>query len=330
MKKHKALKIVLIILAVVLVGGGIGGYFYVKGKLDKIGKFDDEDNAYRERVFEEDDSDARTYADFVVPEEDIKLPDPGKIVSDKDIINILLIGSDARVVGRNSRSDTMIVCSINKKTGDIKLVSFMRDTYVKVAGSEGRLNTAYFYGGKTLLDATLQRNFGVVVDANVAVNFESFIAAFAQIGNIEIELTKEEADYLNKTSWNKWNFKAGKASLNPEQVLAYCRARHLSGSDWSRTDRQRKVLMAGFEKAKTLSISQLIDLADRILPNVATDMSSKQIFDLVRFVFTNNMKISGQLRIPVDGKGTNVNGASVLTCNLTKNANEFKKFIYGK
>ena len=330
MKKHKALKIVLIILAVVLIGGGVGGYYYVKSKLDKIGKFDDESNNYPERSFEDDDSDPRTYAAFVVPEEDIQLPDPGKIVSDKDIVNILLIGSDTRVPGRNGLSDTMIVCSLNKKTGEIKLVSFMRDTFCKVRGSQLKLNTAYAYGGRELLDQTLERNFGVVIDANVAVNFESFIAAFAQIGNIEIELTKEEADYLNSTSWGKWKFKAGKASLNPEQVLAYCRARHLSGSDWGRTDRQRKVLTAGFNKVKSMSITQLIDLADRILPNVATDMSNKQIFDLVKFVFTNNMKIAGELRIPVDGVGANVNGSSVLTCNLTRNANEFRKFIYGK
>ena len=330
MKKHKALKIILIILAVVLVGGGVGGYLFVKNKLDSMGKFDDESNNYPERTFEADDAEPRTYSAFVVPEEDIQLPDPGKIVSDKDIINILLIGSDTRVVGRNGLSDTMIVCSINKKTGEIKLVSFMRDTFCKVRGSQLKLNTAYAYGGRELLDQTLERNFGVVIDGNVAVNFESFVAAFAQIGNIEIEITQEEADYLKSTSWGKWVFKAGKVSLNPEQTLAYCRARHLSGSDWGRTDRQRKVIMAAFEMVKKMSIGQLIDLADRILPSVATDLTNKQIFDLVRFVFTNDMKIAGQLRIPVDGYGATVNNSSVLMCNLTKNANEFRKFIYGK
>ena len=108
MKKHKALKIILIILAVVLVGGGVGGYLFVKNKLDSMGKFDDESNNYPERTFEADDAEPRTYSAFVVPEEDIQLPDPGKIVSDKDIINRLLIGSDTRVVGRNGQVVTVV------------------------------------------------------------------------------------------------------------------------------------------------------------------------------------------------------------------------------
>ena len=241
----------------------------------------------------------------------------------------MLIGSDARP-GRNGLSDTMIVCSINKDSGEIKLVSFMRDTFVNIRSSQLKLNAAYAYGGKDLLDQTLQRNFGVVIDANVAIDFENFVAAFAQIGSIQIELTEEEANYLNSDSWGAWNFSAGMSTLTPEQTLAYCRARHLSGSDWGRTERQRKVIMAAFNQVKGMKISQLIDLANRILPNVATDLSTSQIFDLVRFVFSSNMEITGQLLIPVDGKGAMVNGQSVLMCNLTRNANEFRTFIYGE
>ena len=329
MKKKKGLKVILIVLAVAIVLGGAGAYLYINGMFDKMGKFEDDTSNARERVFEKDDSEPRTYSAFVVPEEDMQIPDPKDLVSNKDIINILLIGSDTRVVGKNGLSDTMIVASINKKTGQIKLVSFMRDTFVNIRGSQLKLNAAYSYGGRDLLDQTLQRNFGVVVDANVAINFESFVAAFAQIGNIEIELNAEEVKYLSDTSWGKWKLKTGVNSLTPEQTLAYCRARHLSGSDWGRTERQRKVIMAAFNQVKSMKIGQLMDLADRILPNVATDLTNSQIFDLVKFVFSNNMQIAGQLLIPVDGSGAMVNGQSVLKCNLTRNANEFKKFIYG-
>ena len=143
------------------------------------------------------------------------------------------------------------------------------------------------------------------------------------------KLNAEEVKYLSDTSWGKWKLKTGVNSLTPEQTLAYCRARHLSGSDWGRTERQRKVIMAAFNQVKSMKIGQLMDLADRILPNVATDLTNSQIFDLVKFVFSNNMQIAGQLLIPVDGSGAMVNGQSVLKCNLTRNANEFKKFIYG-
>ena len=88
--------------------------------------------------------------------------------------------------------------------------------------------------------------------------------------------------------------------------------------------------MAAFNQVKSMKLNQLIDLANRILPNVATDLSTSQIFDLVKFVFSNNMQIAGQLLIPVDGKGAMVNGQSVLMCNLTRNANEFRTFIYGE
>ena len=330
MKNKKGLKIVLIVLAAAIVLGGAGAYLYINGIFDKMGKFEEDDPNARERAFEADDSDPRTFAAFVVPEAERQLPPPDTIISDSNIINILLIGSDTRVVGRNGLSDTMIVASINKGTGEIKLVSFMRDTFVNIRGSQLKLNAAYSYGGRDLLDDTLKRNFGVVIDANVAINFESFIAAFAQIGNIEIEITQEEADYLNSDSWGAWNFSAGTVTLTPEQTLAYCRARHLSGSDWGRTERQRKVIMAAFNQVKSMKLNQLIDLANRILPNVATDLSTSQIFDLVKFVFSNNMQIAGQLLIPVDGKGAMVNGQSVLMCNLTRNANEFRTFIYGE
>ena len=333
MKKHKALKIVLIVLAVLIVAGGVGGWLFYKNMMSKMGQILNSDQARVDnRVFEEDDCDQRDDT-FIPPPPPVPIVNTEGIESvfSSDILNILLIGSDARHLGEQARSDTMIVCSINKATNEIKLVSFMRDTLAKIRASELKLNAAYFYGGAELLDQTLERNFGVVVDANVAVNFESFIAGIAQIGNLEIELYQEEADWLNTTeaSSYEWHLTAGVNTMDPEQVLAYARTRYVGNSDWERTSRQRRVIMAAFQKVKQLSLSQLLSLADRILPCIATDLSTKQIFDLAKYVLLNDVQITGELLIPVDGHGDTVNGQSVLLCNYSRNSREFRQFIYG-
>ena len=332
MKKHKALKIVLIVLAVLIVGGGATAYAVYNGLIGKMGQLNTNVARVDNSVFEEDDCDQRDDTFMPPPEPESIIDLKGvEFVTDADIFNILLIGSDTRVIGQNGLSDTMIVCSINKATNEIKLVSFMRDTLAKVRSSDLKLNAAYAYGGAALLDQTLAKNFGVSVDANVAVNFESFVAALAQIGNLEIELSAEEADYINH-NWPSayvWNLTEGVNSMDPDQVLAYARTRYVGHSDWERTSRQRKVIMAAFSKAKQLPISKLLALADRIMPCMATDLSSAQIFELAKYIFVNDMQISGELLIPVDGHGVDVNGSSMLACDYGRNSRLYREFIYG-
>ncbi len=332
MKKHKALKIVLIVLAVLIVAAGAAGWWYYNNLMSKMGKIPVYSSREDKRTFEADDCDQRddTYMPPVIESKvDLKGVES---VFNADIINILLIGSDTRYVGQNGLSDTMIVCSINKLTNEIKLVSFMRDTAAKIRSSELKLNAAFAYGGAELLDGTLERNFGVVVDANVIVNFESFVAALAQVGNLEIELTAEEAFYINY-NWESdyfWDLKEGVNVMNPDQVLAYARTRYVGNSDWERTSRQRKVIMAAFNKAKQLPLTQIVSLAERIMPCIATDLSPSLMVNLAKYIYTHDMHIAGELLIPIDGYSLELpDGGAALGCNYARNSRAYREFIYG-
>ena len=172
------------------------------------------------------------------------------VMRDEDIQNILLIGQDRRSGQERQRSDSMIICSINKKTGKITLVSLMRDMYVKIPGYQShRINTAYSLGGMELLDETIEENFGVHIDGNVEIDFEGFIKAMTKVGKLDIHLTQDEAEYINDTlGYGK--LKGGMNSLDAKQVLMYARTRYVGDGDYERTERQRKVLTTAFDKLR--------------------------------------------------------------------------------
>ena len=95
-----------------------------------------------------------------------------------DVINILLIGEDARDGQTGQRTDTIIVLSLNRKKNITTMTSIMRDTYVNIPGHGGdRINAAYAYGGIDLLDQTIEENFGITIDGNMKVDFDGFLEA---------------------------------------------------------------------------------------------------------------------------------------------------------
>lgn len=253
------------------------------------------------------------------------------IENDEQIINILLIGQDAREGQGRQRSDSMILCTINLKNNTLTLTSFMRDMYVEIPGySANRINTAYQLGGMELLDMCLLQNFGVVVDYNIEIDFEGFMEIIDTVGGVEIELTQEEANYLNrKGNWDvdnstagQWDLTAGPNMLTGEQALAYCRTRYVGNADFGRTERQRKVLTALMDRCRTMSITELDALMNKILPMITTDMDQAQIDQYVLNVLPVFTKLEvKQLRVPADGAYYNdtIREMSVLVPDLEKN-----------
>ncbi len=264
------------------------------------------------------------------------------VKQDKDIKNIMLIGQDKRPGETNpARSDTMILCSINKKTNQITLISFMRDMYVPIPGySDNRINASYNFGGAALLKETIEQDFLVGIDNAIEVDFEGFIQAMTSVGDLEIELSQDEADYLNEIGpvMNReagledgvWNLKAGKNSLRPDQALAYSRTRHVGRSDWERTDRQRRVITAAFEKMLKLDLSEMLDVVNAVIPYFATDMTDSEILGYVYYIAKEGIHVKESLRIPADGAYTNerINNMAVLVPNLQKNRDLLKEKLY--
>lgn len=215
-----------------------------------------------------------------------------------DVYNILLIGTDERDIDSGARSDTMLLVSINRQTKQIIGTSFLRDTYVKIPEKGfNKLNASYAYGGVELLFDTLEYNFSIYPERYITVNFESFIKVVDIIGGIEICVEEEELYWVNQYI-HASNLIVGDDEhsdylelangspqlLNGKQALAYARVRYVGNADFTRTERQRTVVTTVFDKLKETDPATLMELLDEILPEVTTDVTLEEFFELISLI----------------------------------------------
>ncbi len=348
-KKRSVLSAVLTVLLVLLLlaAGGVG--FLALRSLNRIEKVDKEKEVWITPEFENFETDEPELpgaepgaepgtAPAAEPGERPAAAEPNEIVwqtpeevpREDHVHNILLIGQDRRPGEGRARSDSMIICSINEKTKEIRLCSLMRDLYVPFPGgySDNRINAAYAFGGMSLLDKLIQEDFGITIDGNVEVDFDGFIKVMDMIAPLEIELTDSEAWFLNQSTG--WLLRTGVNALTGEQILAYARLRYIGHADFERTERQRRVLNIAFNKVRKLSLSELYALADAALPCITTDLSNTDIINYVYLVAVNRMSIGGNYRIPADGTYTpqSIRGMSVLVPDLAKNSALLREYLY--
>lgn len=264
---------------------------------------------------------------------------PTTVHAKTHVDNILLIGQDSQV-GERERSDCMILVSLNEDKNTFSMVSFMRDMYVNIPDhGSTRINAAYAYGGMELLDRTITENFGIEIDGNVEVDFESFTTVIDSLGGVNIYLTQEEADYIvgrstdvlypqpYRADWE--NLQEGYNILNGEQALVHSRNRSL-GNDYARTDRQRQVLTALMEKAMECNTLEMLDLARKIFPLVKTDLGLLKILSLVKTGLTLDLSEIHSYRIPAEGTyvSDNIDGMAVLIPDLQANQQYLQEILY--
>ncbi|MCD7824493.1 MAG: LCP family protein [Clostridiaceae bacterium] len=238
-----------------------------------------------------------------------------KVNSDSDIVNILVIGNDYREESNYSAAgltDTMIIATMDLKHNTLKTTSLMRDLYVEIPGyGYSKLNAANSYGGIELLYKTIATNFNIELDGYVEIGFDAFVDVVDAVGGVEVEVTESEAEYLNTTNYIKpkkyRNVKVGKQTLNGAQALGYCRIRK-SGTtvnglrdDYGRTWRQRTVINAVFDKVKALPKTEWIQIANKLLKNVTTDLSNDKIISYIMDVVSMGTTTIHQLQIPISG-----------------------------
>lgn len=195
----------------------------------------------------------------------------GEVVKDKNVINILLIGSDYRIPNSSDpgRADVTMLCSLNKKTGSIKLVSFERGIMVDVPGVGTDLLTHSFrWGGAELTTQILRDYFLLNISGYAHVDFESFSALVDAVGGVDITLTDNEAWALELPS--------GVNHLGGEDALRYCRLRSID-SNWQRIERQRNTVQAILNQMKDMGVSDLDRLSQEVLPLIHTDLSKTVI-----------------------------------------------------
>ncbi|SHJ08746.1 transcriptional attenuator, LytR family [Clostridium cavendishii DSM 21758] len=212
--------------------------------------------------------------------------------------NILFIGSDEGTVDTHGRSDSMILITIDRDNKKIKATSFMRDMLVTIPDfGEHNLNHAYAYGGAELLVKTFNYNFGLDIKDYVKVDFKTFIKIIDKLGGIDIDIQSNEVQVTNTyiRSINKFNKSssselsgAGLQTLNGVQALAYSRNRFV-GSDYGRTNRQRKVLQAITTKFSHIDYVEIVKFLVDVLPEVTTTLNIAEISDLTAWAVINRV-----------------------------------------
>lgn len=262
------------------------------------------------------------------------------VIGDDKIINILLVGSDKRATQTDAgRSDSTMIATVDMKHNQLKLSSLMRDMYVEIPGYESnRFNAAYSYGGVPLLYQTIATNFGVRLDGYVVVDFQAFENVINEIGGVEVTVTESEYEHLQSYYRTKKKYKdalkikPGKNNMNGIQALCYSRIRKEGNGDFRRTERQRIVLQAIFTKAKSLSISELINTMTKVLPYISTDLSNEEIMSYMKSVLMMGTTKIEQFRVPVDGSYTDqtIRTMKVLVPDIPENAMKLQEFIFNK
>ena len=269
-----------------------------------------------------------------------------QVVSDQNITNIMLVGQNYREDEPNKLSDTMLLCSINRETNTLTMVSFLRDLYVPLpayaghSGGRNRINVCYALsstwkrsseGGMEMLAKCIEQNFGVHVDHTIEVSFDTFAEIINAMDGVDVVLTQEEAEYLTDHVGYVGSFQEGENALMGYDALAYARIRKIDG-DRQRAARQRTIVSSLIDKCRKMGLLELHDLATQILPLIITDMTSAEITDYLweLIPMVKDIKLAS-LTIPVDNetlphsmwsKTLDLYGypSSVLECNLTLNA----------
>lgn len=303
----KTLLIIILILAVVV--GIVAGILW--SKLDLI-EYDNEIdksvyNSDNTIDFSDDEDELVDVSGLDILESPPEIAD-GELFSNKDVLNILLIGTDERTkeFNVNARSDSMIIVSIDKKNNAVKLVSLERGMAAPILEGvyEGKydwLTHIFRYGGSELLTKTVEYMFKIDIDYYVRLNFNSVEQVIDAIGGITVELTSAEAWGIRSSlGLNYDEVTEGVNRLDGERALVFARLRK-TDSDWKRVERQRKVILAVVDELQGASLSELNALCDIVLPLIQTDMSKMDIAQLVLYAPNFLSSTFDQMTIPQAG-----------------------------
>lgn len=310
-KIFKIVIVVLLIILVLLVFAGGVGIWYINHKLSKV-----------------------NYEG--IPEEKIEVNEGIDLV-ERGYRNIALFGVDSRADAYDdTRSDCIIIASINNETNDVKLISVYRDSYLDISGHGlDKVTHAYAYGGAQLAINTLNRNLDLDIKEYVTVNFGAVVDVINQVGGVEIVIEKAELNYINNyiseidriegTTTNRIT-NVGKQTLDGVQALAYSRIRYTSGGDYKRTERMRDVLIAVFNKTKNMSVTQINKMLDIILPEVSTNIKKTEIQSLIPKLATYNINTS--IGWPYEVKGITLDRWYGVPVTLEENVVKLHQDVY--
>ena len=264
------------------------------------------------------------------------------VIDDKTVSyrNIALFGVDSREeqLSNGTRTDTIIVASINEKTGEVKLISIYRDSYLNIGNDTyNKANAAYAYGGPEQAINMLNMNLDLDITDYLTVGFRGLIDTIDAIGGVEITVEENEIEHLNNyqicmaeemSQSYKPVTKAGRQTLNGMQATAYCRIRYTAGSDFKRTERQRDVITEIIEKSKTLPVGDLNKLLDSILPKISTSLDVNEIITILSSIANYTVTDSNGFPFDLQCGTIGKKGSCVVPETLEANVIQLHKVLF--
>ena len=283
--------------------------------------------------------------------------------SDSEIVNVLLVGSDSYEKNVRGRSDSIMIATLDKKHGKLKLTSILRDTWVYLPGKDSkgseygwnRVNAAYAYGDVKFLMETIQYNFNIKLDKYVVVNFTLFKDIINTLDGIELNISAKEAEYLRGRSEaeagpDRKNMKEGLNKMDGSLALEYARARNEKAgpfsykdengkqvnlyNDFARSARQRYVIETIFQRMKDKSLNTLVSIAADCMKNTRTNIPLEEMTEYIESVLSIGTSTVSQLQIPYTGLYEDKkmsSGAQVLYLskeNMQANGVKIREFIF--
>lgn len=331
-KKH--LKCFLLALLFLVLGISAASAFTINKYLNKINKVTLEDNNTPNNADTDTKSDSENSSDSSASDIQNTIP------KSTDIKNIAIFGIDG-TEGEASRSDCIMILTIDNIHDKLKLTSIIRDSYVDIPTRQNKdkINHAYAFGGPSLAVETLNNNFDLDISRFASVNFSSFPKIIDSVGGITLNINDDELKYINEyidqVNWLNGStspeiINAGTQTLDGTQALAYSRIRYTAGGDFERSHRQRIVIEQLFEKLKTLSITEYPKILNELLPLIKTNLTNTEILSIGMDI--NALKDNGiiQARFPEDddAEGKMISGIYYYVFDEDVTKTKIHEFIY--
>lgn len=311
----KIATITISILLAVVIGGGAAAAAYVTSKVDKM---------------------------------QVKQLEADKLEINKEVehrtgyLNVALFGVDSREASldKGTRSDTIMIASLNQETGEIKISSIYRDTLLQQSdGTYNKANAAYSFEGVEGAVALLNKNLDMNIEHYVTVNFNALSDVIDALGGLDIEMTHEEAELTNgyyeetaKVTGRKYEVVHGNEGLihvNGGQATSFCRIRYTKGDDYKRTERQRLVIEKVVEKIQAANLSTLNKIIDDVFEEIGTNFTLTEILSYAKDFKKYKLGETTGFPYNVTTKVLSGIGDTVIPTNLTGDVQQLHQFFFG-
>lgn len=258
------------------------------------------------------------------------------------ITNIALFGVDTRETDIGTRSDAIMILTVDNTNHKLKLASLMRDSLVSIEDyDDTKLTHAYAYGGAQLAIKTINQNFDMNIEDYITVDFDQMKVLVDYLGGVDADVSQAELDeaneFIGQYSIEKgvpedeitYITETGYQQLNGVQALCYARIRKgNTGDDWGRTERQSEIMFSAFDKVQTKSTVELFELLQKMLPYVTTSLSPTEIASIAIGAVGDGMPPLTYTRIPLDSEWEYSSSGEYIVFDLELAATRLNEFIY--